>query len=140
MKDMCSILTEWGCMVVICFACAALVYQEHTHSCHHQIQSAKNIKDDLNGRLKKCCKFFSISNWPLCIILLIIYATTIYYFQTLPIAIGGFFVSIVIYQMVGICLQQNYQIGKLQAHTQAHMCNYVRCPQTYNFLLLIILI
>jgi len=123
MKDLSSICAEWGSMIVICFACGALVYQEHVQNCPQQISSASIIKYYLKNCMIKCGVFLSISHWPLLIVLFVIYATTVFYFQTFPIAIGGFFAIIVMYQMLVFYLQKNSPIQKHRARVQT--CNYV---------------
>ena len=108
-------------MAIICLACGAMVYQEHIRSYPSQ-PSASDIKHSLKNCMKRHFKLPSISNWPLLLSLLIIYIAIVANFQTLPISIGGFVVSIIIYHLIGFCLQKFHQ---MQSKQETQSCDFV---------------
>lgn len=124
MKDWPSFFSEWGTMFVICFACGALVYQEHVRSCSQQIPSVENIGNYVGGALKRCRSFFSVSNWPLLVFVSIPYVTTVYFFQNLVVAVGGFFTSTLLYHLIGVCMKKRFKVRKLDIQEQSY--TYVR--------------
>ena len=130
MDNLNTICSKWGSMVVICLACGAMVYQEHIRSCPNQ-PSANDIKNSLKHGMRRHFKLPSISNWPLLIILLIIYIAIVLNFQTLFVGVVGLFANTLVYHVLCFCLRKVHRMRSKQRRKSNDFVSRTLIPKHY---------